>query len=296
MWTGVACRQSPPTGGEPMGTQVVAMVAGRAVTKNALEKEMARRGPGSRKEAVLDELIRFEATLTKARASGFDRDPEIVNAMERVLVARFEERELGSVEFPAVAEDEIRARHAADAARYRSPPAVRGAVLFLKCSPRMGAEQRAAVASLAETLRTQLATADAATIGRLARENSEDQATRYQGGDTGWIPAGLAGGALEPAVIEALFALDPPGAAARVIETPRGYHVARLMATRPAATRPLAEVRDVIRHQMALEKREQRAAAFRERMRAGLDIRTNRLVFDAIPAVPTGNAAPPPLP
>ena len=132
--TAASCRQSPPAADATPGPDVVAVVAGRPVTRAALEAELARRGPGATKEAALADLIRFEATLAKLKGSGFDRDPQTVLAVERLLVARYEERELAGTETPAVTEEEIRAAYAADAARYAVPAAVRGSVLFLKAS------------------------------------------------------------------------------------------------------------------------------------------------------------------
>ncbi|HTH47799.1 MAG TPA: hypothetical protein VMB21_09835, partial [Candidatus Limnocylindria bacterium] len=47
-----SCRQNPPAAGAELSPDVVAVVAGRARTRAALEAELARRGPGATKAAV----------------------------------------------------------------------------------------------------------------------------------------------------------------------------------------------------------------------------------------------------
>ena len=173
-----ACRPNPPATEAALGADVVAMVAGRPITRAALEQELARRGAGVTKEAVLADMIRFEATLAQLRTAGFDRDRETMVAVERLLVARFEERELATAEAPKVTDEEVSAAYAADAARYAIPAAVRGGVIFLKSSPKAAAERRAETRQRAEQLRPVVAAADAAGFERLVREHSEDQSTR----------------------------------------------------------------------------------------------------------------------
>lgn len=291
-----SCRQEKPAPVTELAPDVVAMVAGRPVKRSALEAELARRGPGVTKEAVLDDLVRYEATLTQVRAAGFDRDPATVAAIERLMVARFEERELAAAEASTVSEDEVRAAYAADAARYAIPAAVRGGVLFLRSSPRSASEKRAAVAEQAERLRIQAQAADGAAFERLVREHSEDQATRYQAGDTGWLSGGADKNRWDPAIAEALNALQRPGDCAPVVATATGFYVIRLTGTKPAATRPLTEVGPAIRHQLQQSKREQSTAAFHARMRAGLDIRTNAAVLARIVVPDSATPRPPALP
>ncbi|HTH49883.1 MAG TPA: peptidyl-prolyl cis-trans isomerase, partial [Candidatus Limnocylindria bacterium] len=241
-------------------------------------------------------LIRQEATLVQLRAAGFDREPQTVTAIERMLVARFEERELAAAEAPTVSDAEVQAAYAAEAARYTIPAAVRGGVLLLKASPKAAAAQRAEVRRQAEQLRTEAVAADAAGFERLVREHSEDQSTRYQGGDTGWLEAGQNRGGWEPAIANALHALAGPGECAPVVETPGGFCLVRLTEKRAAGIRPLAEVGPAIRHRLQRAKREQLTAAFQSRMRAGLAIRTNTAVLAETLVTAHADPQPPSLP
>lgn len=290
-----SCHRSPPPEPTALSPDVVVIVAGRPVTRATFEKEFARRGPGATRESVLDDLIRFEATLAQVRISGFDRDPEIVAALERLLVARFEERELAAAESPVITDEEIRTRYAAEIARHQLPAAIRGGVLFLKSSPKAAPEQRALLQQRAAQLHaTAMATNDAG-FERLVREHSEDQATRYHRGDTGWLTAGQAGG-WDRAVTDALWALHQPGDVAPLVEASQGYYLVRLAETRPASTRPLTEVAGALRHRMQQEKRAQETAAFHARMGNGLAIHTNIAALNQMLTAALPTAVPPSRP
>jgi hypothetical protein len=293
--TAVSCRRDEAAD-VSASPDVVAVVGGRPVSRASFEKELARRGPEASKEVVLGDMIRFEATLAKLKAAGFDRDPEIVAAVERMLVARFEERELAAGESPAVNDVEIRERYAANATDYRIPPAVRGAVIFLKSSPKAESAARARVAHSAEDLLARAKAADSAGFERLIRENSEDQGSRYRRGDTGWLETGRAESAQTPAVAAALFALQQPGDFAPVVETPAGFYIVRLVEVRAEGTRPLAEVAEAIRHALIREKREQLQSSFVSRMRSGLDVRTNSTALEQVIAAARNDRHPPSTP
>lgn len=293
--TGASCRREEAA--DPATSpDVVAVVNGRPLSRKAFEKELARRGPDVSKETVLGDLVRFEATLAKLKATGFDRDPEMVAAVERMLVARFEERELAGSETPPVSDEEIRADYTAHATDHRIPPAVRGELIFLKSSPKSEPAARARVAQAAEGLLARAKSADAAAFERLVRENSEDQTTRYRHGDIGWIEMGRPEAVHNLAVAEALFGLQKTGDFAPLIETPAGFYIVRLAEVRPEGTRPLAEVAEAIRHRLMREKREQLQTAFQARMKAGLDIRTNTLALEQVLASARSDQKPPSIP
>ncbi len=291
-----SCRQNGVPSEAALGPDVVAVVSGRPITRAALESELTRRGTGATKEAVLGDLIRHEATLAQVRATGFDHDPAMVDAVERMLVARYQERELANADAPVVTDEEIRTAYIANANRYSTPAEVRGSVLFLKSSPKATPERRLEVKKRADQLLADAIAGDAVTFGRLVREHSEDQPTRYRGGDTGWQTANQNAGGWDATVVKALWAIPKPGGYAPVIETPEGFYIARLTEIKAAGTKPLAEVSEVIRYQLRQAKREQLTTAFHARMCAGLDIRTNTTSLAETPVVARADQQPPVIP
>ncbi len=90
-----------------------------------------------------------------------------------------------------------------------------------------------------------------ADFGDLARERSQDEATRALGGDLGFLPRGR----LQPQLDAAAFALQP-GELSEPIETPQGIHLLRVEERRPSVHRPLEDVR----LELALELRRAEAA------------------------------------
>ena len=290
-----ACRKEAASKEEAMGSDVVATVGGRSIRTATLEKELRRRGPGATKEEVLAELLKFESALAQARAAGFDREPGIVSEVEHLIVSRFEERELAGAESAPVTDAEVQARYEAESSRHTFPAARRAGVILLKASAKADPERQAALALRAETLRAAAAEADDAGFDRLVRENSEDTATRFRRGDTGWVSERDPGG-WDPALIAALFALNATGDCTPPVKTGQGIAIARLSAVREAGRRPLSEVAEAIRYRLRLEARERVAAEFQARMRTGLEIRTNRQALDRIVAAERETQPPPHLP
>ncbi len=82
-------------------------------------------------------------------------------------------------------------------------------------------------------------------FGKLAREHSEDAATRTEGGDLGWF-----GKDIFPKPIEELVFSMKEGEVRGPVRADRGFHIIKLEGRRAQAAKPLAEVRDQIRGQL----------------------------------------------
>jgi parvulin-like peptidyl-prolyl isomerase len=262
------------------------MVGDRPITRARLEQALARHTAGTDPATVLDELIVFEALLTRAREAGLDRDPALLAAWEQMLVTRYEARERAAIASPATPpnDTDIEAYYRAHPQRFAVEPQVRAAVIFLKCSPKATAERRAALESEAAELLTRARNLDRAAFDRLVRERSDEQVTRYTGGDTGWLRRDPATSGREPALLEALFALEAPGQYAPVVAGPDGFYVARLTERQPGGVRPLEEVREAIRYQLSREREWLARAAFHARAKEGLAIHIERSVLESIRA------------
>jgi hypothetical protein len=283
----------------PRRDGVVARVGDAVITAQAFREELQRRGSGADKAQVLEDLIGFQAWLAKARAAGYDRDPELRLAWERAVVARFQEDAWKQWETGtgSVTEEEARVYYEAHLSQHTTPRRVRAGVVLLKSSARADAASRQAVEHGASMLREEAVRADAAGFAELVRQHSEDQATRYQGGDAGWLQVGAASGHWEPEVVAAAAALSRPGDVAPVVVTTRGFHVVRLMEHQAEAVVPFENVRDGVRHQVAREKRRRQQERFDQETRAGLRIEINQEVLNTIPApVPSPQLQPPALP
>ena len=285
----VSCGRDPQASVEPKQIPGVAKV-GEAIISEAAFREIlhqrARSHPEKlatleQKEALLDELVRPEAIYAKARAGGFDRRPDIVEAVRKLIIAKFQEEEFRKLPKTAggVSDEEVRVFYHQTESRYRSPAAVNGAVIFLGLGAKATGEKREERRAEAEAVLQQARTDD---FGALAARHSDDQATRHQGGVTGWMTREDKSGAWEPAVVEAIFGIEEMGEFSPVVPTPRGFYIVKLIEKRAAGLKPLEQVREAIRYQMGRAKEAQRQREFLTAMKAGLDIQINRARLESI--------------
>jgi parvulin-like peptidyl-prolyl isomerase len=82
-------------------------------------------------------------------------------------------------------------------------------------------------------------------FAKLAREYSEDPATRSEGGDLGWF-----GKDILPKPIEELVFSMKENEIRGPVRADRGFHVIMLVGRRALEPKPLAEVRDQVRGQL----------------------------------------------
>src|SRR5262249_15411562 len=125
----VSCGRGPKAPVEPKQIPGVAKV-GEAIISEAAFRELLQQRARSQpeqlatleqKEALLDELVRTEAIYAKARASRFDQRADVVEAVRRLIIAKFQEEEFRKLPRTAgvVSEEEVRAFYHQSPARYR---------------------------------------------------------------------------------------------------------------------------------------------------------------------------------
>ncbi len=139
------------------------------------------------------------------------------------------------------------------------------------------------------------------SFGDLARQHSEDAATRYHGGDGGWMTRGQKSHAWPQEVMTAVFALKAPGEISPVIPAPEGLYLVKLMERTEAAAAPLEQVRERIAWRLHQDRVQRGQKEFYERQKAGLRVTVHRDLLETIklpspPAATTPEAPPPALP
>jgi len=99
-------------------------------------------------------------------------------------------------------------------------------------------------------------------FGRLAREYSEDPATRAEGGDLGWFGKDILPKPIEELVFSMkIYEIRGP------VRADRGFHVIKLLVRRAQDPKPLAEVRDQIRGQLRQREMERQTKNFLSELR-----------------------------
>ena len=154
----------------------------------------------------------------------------------------------------AVSDEDLEAYYRANERRLTFPEQVRVRHILLTWKPLGTADDRAAIRQqMVPILERARAGEDFAA---LAREFSDDYATKENGGDTGLFRRGQ----MAPAFERAAFALKA-GEISDPVETPFGVHILRLEERKEARLLPLEEIREPLRDHI----REERMEAAEER-------------------------------
>lgn len=117
----------------------------------------------------------------------------------------------------------------------------------------------------------------------LAREFSEDAATRDRGGDLGWIIRGQT----VPEFEQAAFTL-PKGSVSDLIVAPYGIHILRVEDREEARTRTFEEVRETLRPELTEQKLERTVAQYGDRLAAEVRQSSRRPIEELAAAVGLG--------
>lgn len=284
-----SCKRAPDVAADP----VVAVVGGEKITASAFRARMAERGGRidgtytnlAEKRGLLDEMIRFEVLVESARRAGTFDDPEMQRRIKQLAVSRIEQQiaaEVGEAE--ALTQQEVAAYYEQQAAALARPERIKVAFVLIQLPAKVSAEKKAELAQRAADVRKE-AEGLAPTVlnfGYLAAKYSEDQPTRYKGGESGWIsrkqPSPRWGGE----IVEQLFALGEPGAMTPVLETAEGFWVFRLMEREAAAALPLERVELNIRKRMIEERIEERLNALVESTAGSLKITVDEQALDGV--------------
>jgi parvulin-like peptidyl-prolyl isomerase len=289
-------------GGGPPGEtgRVLARVGEASVTVAEFEREWMRVARSAataapvdeQRRQLLDEMIAFRLRVAAARAAGLDRDPELVASFERALVRRVEEQWVESHRADlAVTEEEVAAAYAARQESFRVPARSRAALIWIaaaKGADRKAAERRAEKA-LDEARRLP---PEPAHFGALAIDYSEEPASRYRGGDIGWLVAGESS-RWPPEVTAAVFSLDRIGELAPLVETADGFYLVRLTAREESRLRPVASVSDALRSELLREKHRALRAAKSAALAASFPVAVDETLFEKLEPIAV---RPPPLP
>ncbi|MGE3400993.1 MAG: peptidyl-prolyl cis-trans isomerase [Vicinamibacterales bacterium] len=134
--------------------------------------------------------------------------------------------------------------------QYQTPEQVRASHILLSTAGKNEAEVRAR----AEGILAQ-AKAPNADFAALARQYSEDEASKVNGGDLDYFGRGQMVAEFE----NAAFAMEP-GQVSDLVQSQFGFHIIKVADKRPAVTRTLDEVRAQIEDQLAWQRVDQQIA------------------------------------
>ncbi len=212
-------------------------------------------------KSVFEDPKGFEFRL---QSEGFSDEQSYRRHVERMLAAK---KYLDAVRGSnaTVSDEELEAYYRDNERRLTFPEQVRVRHILLTWKPLGTKDDRAALREqMAAILERARAGEDFAA---LAREYSDDSATKESGGDTGFFHRGQ----MVPAFENAAFSLAP-GEISEPVETVFGVHIIRLEERQAPRLVPLEEVREPLREHVAEEKMTRAVKQEIERLRAEAEI------------------------
>ena len=298
------CKKPGPVAAS--GEKPLAVVAGQAVTADDLRAEAAWRvanhQPVPSADVLLKEMVDRMALVERARQAGLADEDGTRRRIESLLIARLRELQLdpaiGKVE---VSEEELKSAWQERSSGMARPGTDRFAILFQAADAKSSEARRVEARA---RLEAGLARADATPapggrgpaasgFGAVAIDGSDDQVSRYRGGDIGWIAKDLAQTRFPAAVIEAGRALET-GKRSGVIEVDDGFYAIVKTDSRPDGMPRFEDVAETLRQELLREKRRAIEQRF---ISESLDLAKVRLNADAargidLPASPASPRKP----
>lgn len=272
---------APALAADP-ASDVVARIGTTDVTASALENFVRTLDPAARRQALsdpaaMDRLLRAELTrmavLKEAEAKKWDKRPEVVQEIQRVRDEAVTASFLKSIAAPPAdypSEADIQAAYDLNRDALMAPRQYRLSQIFVAIPAGGDANAEAAARQKADEL-VRAARVKGADFDGLARTGS-DAAPGEQAGDLGWA----AESAIVPEIRTQVAGMAQ-GEISDPIRVHSGWHIVRLVDTRPAGPRPLAEVRDTL----AAALRQRRSEANEQAYLGGLLAKTPIAVNEA---------------
>lgn len=253
---------------EEQANEVLVKVGDRIITVGDFADRLAMQSPylqarfesPERRREFLDNLVRYELLVYEAKRRGYANDPEVVRARRGVMVQELVKQE---VEAPLadneISDEEVQAAYEANPTEFDRPAQVRASHIFVT--------SRGRASSLLEKAKA----ADRDTFAQLAREESEDEETRANGGDLDFFTADADTPIKE--LRDAAFSLNRVGEIyPEPIAAGGGYHILLVTGKRAELTRTYEQAKRAIRHKLARERKDAAIAALTERLEKDIPV------------------------
>lgn len=288
----VACHKADG-GSAPDDSAVVATVGDTKITARELEQMVNEKHPFLRAryanrdklKELLDETVRFETLAQEAERRGYDKDPDVVRAMKQQMIAKLMQKDFEAKQGPdSVSDADIARYYSAHAAEFNSPESVRASEIFTRD------ETKAKKASAEAKAHAGPAGADVRAFRDLVATYSEDEATKSQGGDLGFVSHGMTN--LPKPVVDAAFALTSVGDVSKPVSVNGGWAVLLLTRRRPGVARTLDDAKNDIRQRLFRDNHEKALVAFVNDLEKKAGVQTKEENLDKVHVAPSDRAQP----
>jgi peptidyl-prolyl cis-trans isomerase C len=259
---------TPAAGAKPNAKKgdptVIAEISGVKLTVGDIQERIDAQSPfvkvryaePARKAEFLESQVRFEALAAEARSRGYDKDPDIEDAIKKMIVQRLTREEFDSrVKLADVTDAELQAYFTSHQSEYQKPKMARGSVLIVA----KGADAQKKIDAARVLAADPKKADDRAFFRDIVEKNSTDEATRKEGGDLRYRAEDEIAGLYGKAAAGWLFAKDAPNEVSPIFEHDGKLLFVKRAALRPEVTRSFEQVKNQVKN---VVYREKRSAAF----------------------------------
>jgi peptidyl-prolyl cis-trans isomerase C len=285
---------------------VVASGSGISITADELKARLdeqsplirARFGTLERKKEFLDNMIRFELLAKAAEKEGLANDPDVQLTMKKVMVSKYYQKFFQDQDASkSVADGDIKKYYDEHPEEFHRPMRIHAAHVFFKGEA--GSAERVKKAAEAKKVLAKIQAEEkknpsAFTV--VARESSEDAATKATGGDLSFKSKDELEKAYGKELAEATVKLKDNETGTSVVETPQGFHLVHVYGRQVELNRPYEEVKSQISNRLGAQKKTKDFDDFVKKLRAEANITVDDAVLEKVPVSGAQPATASPLP
>lgn len=233
--------------------------------------------------AALNRVVRSYVARTlvldEAEAADWEKKPEvatqIARAREATIVASYLSAQTAPPkDYPSAAE--IEKAYTANKARLLVPRQYQIAQIFVAVAPDADKAAQEEVLKKVSEIQKRLRQ-KGANFEAIARETSEEASSAERGGLLGWVSET----AMVPDVRSAVSGLEK-GGVSEPIKMADGWHLVRLLDTKPATVPPLASVQEVLASSLRAQKQAENEQAYLARLLEKTPPAVNELALQSL--------------
>jgi peptidyl-prolyl cis-trans isomerase C len=299
---------------------VVAHVGNDVITADEVKARLGEQAPFLRaryeapaqKKEFVENMVKFEILSQEAIKKGLDKTPEAQSQFKRMLVQELIKNYYDQK--VDVSDEDLKKYYDKHIDDYVKPEKVRVQHIFLAAPEGTDAKSKAARAEAkakaarfeAKLKADQAAAAKQATplppssplpaMSELAKQESSDAQSKNVGGDLRFLSQDDLSKQFSAEFAKAAFALTTDAPLSGVIETPKGFHIARLLGRQAATNQPFddAKFKSTLKDRYLAETRSQRFDEYYQELKkaANVSIDEKALAAVEVPNTPAKAGAP----
>ncbi len=212
--------------------------------------------------ALVSQILLTKALAAKAKKDAFDRKPEVKEQLSYLIDQFIGQEYLRKVVIAnvSVPEEELKKYYQEHEKDFAVPERVKASHIYVAAAKDATSEVKAKAKAKAEKIRKLLKKGE--DFAKLARENSEDTDSAAKGGDLGYLTPGKTNSEEFEKVV---FSLKE-GELSPVVETPFGYHIAKVTERQEKRTATFDEAREYILANLKEQSEQKTAQEFLDKL------------------------------